>query len=364
MSDEEHPLDWAIGGIAQVFDTVSTIAERSGELTDQDRRQFAETGAAAFNAGVSLSGLVDSYLGGAGEIWEHVFTHADPARTVELSRSLRGVSQQAISSLVEGYDAAQRLTIRAEESLRRSFLDALVDPQAHPAALADGAAELDFPDFEIVTVAVAGADRAINDGGPVHRRVKAEVESRAPHRHILVTARTANIVVIAADTTPEVLGALVRSALETIPDIDWHIGLGQRAQALATVSTSYRQATEAMRLARAFGLDRPAEYDRILELRVLSSDLELTRALVDQILGPLLERSDRELVATLGSFFEHGGNMADVARELSVGARTVAYRLDRIAALTGYSLRRPGERFVLELAYRALPLTTPKPPRT
>ncbi len=61
-------------------------------------------------------------------------------------------------------------------------------------------------------------------------------------------------------------------------------------------------------------------------------------------------------MATLASFIEHSGNMAEVARDLNVGARTVGYRLDRIAALTGFSVRKPEERFILELAYRAMPL--------
>ena len=363
MSEQSRPVDWAVNGLAQLFDTVLTVAGSSGDLAESDREQFVETGAGAFSAGMSLSGLIDSYLGGAGEVWEQIFADADPARTVELSRSLRRVSEHALSSLAEGFEAAQRLSIRAEESLRRTFLDDLLDRDPDPARLADFARKLDFPTFDQVIVAVAGADRNFSDGGPIHLRVKSDIESRAPTRRLVVTAKEGRIVIIAVDTAAADLCALVSAAAATLPEIEWEVGVGNGAATLEAIGSSYRQALDAMRIGRIFALDPPTEFARILPQRLFGADLDVTRALVATVMDPLTEKPRSELMATLASFIDHGGNMAEVARDLHIGSRTVAYRLGRISDLTGYSAAIPEERFVLELAYRAMPLIAAKQPR-
>lgn len=264
MSDRSQSVDWAVSGLAQLFDTVLTVAESSADLSDDDREQFVETGAAAFATGMSLSGVVDSYLGGAGEVWEYVFADADHERTVALSRSLRRVSSQAISSLAEGFEEAQRFSTRAEESLRRTFLDDLFGPDPDPTRLADVAKQLDFPTFGEIVVAVAGADRNFNDGGPTQLRVRRDLHSRAPKRHLVVTAKDGRVVVIALDTSASDLSALVVGATDSVPDVEWHIGIGESVATLDDVGRSYRQAIDAMRIGRTFGLSRPTRFDRIL----------------------------------------------------------------------------------------------------
>ncbi len=346
--------------MAQLLDAVLTVAGTSGDLSEIDREQFVETGAAAFTAGKTLSGLIESYLGGAGEVWEHVFANAELERTVDLGRSLRRVSEQAVSSLAVGYEAAQRLSIRAEESLRRTFIDDVLDTAADPQRLAELADQLGFPPVDRVAVAVAGGGRDVADGGAIQRRVRVDLESRAPERPFVVTAKDGRLVVLAMNTSPTVLGELLVAAAGTLPDVDLSIGLGGEATALEAIGASYHEALAALSIGRVFGLRSPIEFGRILPQRILSAAPDVAGALVEAVLDPLTEKPKSELVETLASFIEHGGNMAEVARDLSVGARTVAYRLDRIAALTGYSVRRADDRFVLELAYRALPLTKTK----
>ncbi len=366
MSEEPRSVEWAVRGLAQLFDTVLTVAGTSGDLAESDREQFVETGVAAFNAGLSLSGLIDSYLGGAGEVWEHVFADADPLHTVELGRSLRRVSERAVSSLAEGFEAAQRISIRAEESLRRTFLDDLLDHHPDPVRLGDLAKQLDFPPFAEVIVAVASGEREVNDGGAIHRRVMTDLQSRAPTRHLVITAKDGRIVVIAVDTTVSELGSLLSGAVHAVSDVAWQIGIGQPVVALEGVGTSYRQAIEAMRLGRIFALDGPSDFGRMFAERLFGADPEVSRTMVSTVLGPLIERPKSELLETLMSFIDHGGNMAVVARDLNIGSRTVAYRLGRIHDLTGYSAREADERFILELACRALPLSTawlPRDPR-
>lgn len=361
MPESTPRVDWAVSGLAQLFDTVITTAGRSRDLTDGECEQFEETGAAAFADGMSLSQLVGTYLGGAAEIWEHVFADADESRMIELGRGLRRVSEQAVGSLAEGYETAQRLSIRAEESLRRSFLDDLLATDNDPAQLADSARGLDLPLFDQAVVAVARSDRGVTDAGPVHRRIRTELQSRAPQRNLWVTAKEGNLVVIALDTTPHQLGVLTTQALEAIGGADWRVSVGSNADGLAAVAASYADALAAFRIAADFELSSPTEFDRILVHRLLAADLNVTQAVLQTVIEPLMDKASSDFMTTLASYIEHGGNMAGVARDLSIGARTVAYRLDRIGQITGYQPGIPEDRFVLELAYRARPLISRRP---
>lgn len=359
MPDQAPLDDWAVGGLAQLLDTVVSSAGRSGDLTPIDRELFAETGAAAFGAGISLSQLIGTYLGGAGEIWETLFTDADQSKTVELSRSLRRVSEQAVSCLAEGFEAAQRLSIRAEEALRFTFLDDLLSPGSDPLQLANTAEQLGFPGFERVVAAVGDAGRIVTDAGPVSRRIRIELQSRAPQRDIRVTARDGKLVLIAIDMNPDELRDLASRVFGAASELDWRVGVGSGVQTLESVVVSYHEALDALRIGGAFGLDSPTEFEQILPHRLLAADLGVTQALVRSVLDPISAKPSSQLMTTLASLIEHGGNMAEVARDLNIGARTVAYRLDRIGELTGYSPRVPFERFVLELAYWAAPMSRP-----
>lgn len=356
MSESPSRSDWAVSGLAQLLDTVVTTVNRSTDLTESDREQFAETGAAGFSSGMSLSQLVGAFLGGAGEIWEHVFSEADESRMVELARALRRVSEQAVGSLAEGFESAQRMSIRAEESLRRSFFDELFSRDADLERLADTAGNLGLPPFDQATVAVARSTRAITDAGPIHRRVRAELEARAPQRNLWVTAKDGNLVVIALDTTPQQLGTLLSGALSAVGGTEWRVGVGSEVGELAGVATSHGDAMEALRIGASFDLPSPTNFERVLAQRLLSADTKVIETLLRRVVEPLMAKPNSGLLATLASYMKNGGNMAGVARDLNIGVRTVAYRLDRIGQITGYKPENPEDRFILELAYRAAPL--------
>jgi purine catabolism regulator len=101
------------------------------------------------------------------------------------------------------------------------------------------------------------------------------------------------------------------------------------------------------RVARA---DRLAAYRLLGNLHNLPDGARQARAL----LAPLLRsRPDvrREHLATLRAILDHPG-LAEAAATLGVHRNTIAYRLRRIEALTGWSLADPDLRFPLALALR------------
>ena len=73
----------------------------------------------------------------------------------------------------------------------------------------------------------------------------------------------------------------------------------------------------------------------------LGSD-EASQAFVGRVLGPLVEHDQREgshLIETLRAYLRHGCRPGPAAAQLGVHRHTLAYRLERVASLTGRDLR-------------------------
>ncbi len=345
----------SVPGLAQLFETVLDAAAEQRELTDGETDLFVEVGGAGFDTGLSLSGLVEAYFGGTGQLWEGVLGTAPADQAIPLGRALRRVSEQAVTGLAAGFEAAQRRSIRAEESIRREFVDDLLAGTDGAPGLTDRAALVGFVVAATFVVVVVEGERHVSDGGPVHTRMGRELTARAPERSFEVFTRAGQLVVVAADADPSGLD-VIRLAIQAAEHGAWSIGIGGRRIGLEGISESYAEAVQAIRLGRLFGTGPVAIFDDLLLDRLLSADRRVATVLIERVIEPLEQAPRGSLIPTLRSFIDHGGNMAEVARELDLGARSVAYRMDRITELTGYSPRIPDQRLVLELAIRALPL--------
>lgn len=360
--------NWAVPGLAQLFETVLDAASEHRELTLDEQDRFFSVGETAAEAGIALSGLIEGYLAGAGQLWEQAFAvtapdavAADPDDIVEVGRSLRKLSERAVADLAAGYEAAQRRSIRAQEAIRREFLDDLVSG-AGESEFEDRGAAIEFPVTSTYVVAVAQTTTTMSDSGPIHTRVRTELLSRAPHRELQTFTKQGRMVVIAPDVEPRGLEVL-RVALEAAGISGWRVGVGGRATTgLGGIAESYRQALEAVRLGQMFDLDAHVTHDQLTVFRLIASDPALAASIATDVIGPIARVRRGALLLTLRSFIDSSGNMAATARQLAVGTRTVAYRLERITELTGHSPRDPSGRFTLELALRALPLADAKRP--
>jgi PucR family transcriptional regulator, purine catabolism regulatory protein len=133
------------------------------------------------------------------------------------------------------------------------------------------------------------------------------------------------------------------------------IGLGQAARDVAGWRTSYRDAVQALDLARRLQTDTPlyigdlGVYQLILSL----SDREKLVAFCDRTLGTLIEydhRQSADLVKTLEAFFACHGNLSETAEMLIVHRNTLLYRMTRINEIAGIDLKRPETRLALHLA--------------
>lgn len=137
------------------------------------------------------------------------------------------------------------------------------------------------------------------------------------------------------------------------------IGVGGRCDALEDFPRSYHEAEHALKLQESTGeRDRVTIFNELGIYQILSDvpNLERVERIVRRWLGSLLDydaQHGSQLVATISTYLECGGNYSLTADALSVHRNTLKYRLGRIREISGLDLSSPDARFNLQLAARA-----------
>lgn len=166
-----------------------------------------------------------------------------------------------------------------------------------------------------------------------------------------LTSRAALIVRVDLDTTLCWVPLQERRTITT-PKIPVLIGQGKSASGLSGFRQSYREACEAVRVARLAGAPggTVTHFDDIELAALCSADAESCRAYMSNMLGPLAEDGveTQRLRATLQEFFALNCNFRATAVRMGIHHNTVRYRIERAGALLG---RVPeDDRLRLELA--------------
>jgi purine catabolism regulator len=130
-------------------------------------------------------------------------------------------------------------------------------------------------------------------------------------------------------------------------------GIGAPASDLSEWRRSFRQAGQALEMARRLGTEEPLYFPDLSVYRLLTQiefnpELEIFRK---EILGPLLEyEGGPELVHTLEAYFEHNGNLSQTAESLFIHRNTLIYRMERISEILEIDFDRPETRLAVQLA--------------
>jgi len=190
------------------------------------------------------------------------------------------------------------------------------------------------------------------------------VKKQAPDA--LVVARTASAVVI----LPESSAPNLARAEELAHDIQVALarsfrpatisaGIGSLANSVEELSRSYSEARQALRLLRrAGGRERVTSYRSLGAFRLLLEVQrpEAVRLFVQDLLGNLIDYGDTRatpLLETLEGLVEARWVRTAAARRLNVHVNSLAYRLQRIEALTGLDLDDPEVRVAVTIALQA-----------
>lgn len=335
--------------------------------------RFRVHGESAAGQGVALRALLDLYLSSAWRLWRElpavIAAQSDPDAVVAAGEVMLRAVDDAVAELAEGYQLARRTLVRSQVSARREFVDDLLTGGADVVGLLDRASGFGLHLSGPHAVAVVTAAREFTDDNPRARAVERAVLGTKADADALVASKSGNLVVVFAapdrDAIDQVLQG-IRSALGPRPDEDgrvylrrtvsdgaWQLAVGRPRTTAAGVVASYREALDALDLARRLSLDDPIIDARdLLVYRVLVNDRPAVTDLIQTLLTPLLEaRGGAEpMVQTLLAYFAAGGNTAKTARELHLSVRAVTYRLDRIRELTGQNVNDPNDSFALHAA--------------
>ncbi|MFB9891086.1 PucR family transcriptional regulator [Planobispora takensis] len=334
-----------LGGHLHVLDE----AVATGRLPGREALDAYRTaGARAAELGVPLRDLVDTALAMAEPAGHD--GPAGPGRAA--GAALLPALRRVVSALMEGYENAQRLAIRQEESARREFVDDLL--QGRSDRLAERAEHFGLRLAESYVVAVARpAGTALRgDGDAMVRRIEQAMITRFGSHNVLVAVRDGMMVCVAPGGLGAATGEFthhVRQAMEP----GWRVGVGRPHRGPGGVVASYREAGNAIELGDRLGLRAAVlKAADLLVFPVLLRDREAIDDLVTTVLSPLLEArgGPEPLLATLEAVFAAQGNQTAAARKLGVSTRAVTYRLERVRRLTGFSPDDPTQRFTLETA--------------
>ena len=136
------------------------------------------------------------------------------------------------------------------------------------------------------------------------------------------------------------------------------IGVSRIVDGIDGLRVAVHQAMDAVALReQVSGLEGPYHYEDLGLYRLLiglKNNDELC-LFFEESLGPLVrydEEHATDLVLTLETYFRENANASQAARALYVHRNTLAYRLLRIAEITGLGLEDPEARLILQLALK------------
>ena len=149
--------------------------------------------------------------------------------------------------------------------------------------------------------------------------------------------------------------AVVDLAAKEFPGAVVRCGIGTPARDLSDWQLSFRQAGQALDMARRLGERKPLYYIELSVYRLLMQleDHPDLKAFLQETLGPILahENAD-EFLNTLEEYFAHNGNLSQTAEALFIHRNTLTYRLERIASISRLDLDNPDTRLAVQLALR------------
>lgn len=342
-----------LDGYLQTLVEVSVTGRRPRE---DELRRWRDIGAQAAERGVPMRELVNLYLSATGVAWPTLPGVRSPARAEQLraiGESVLRAADAAVMTLTEAYEEVQRWAMRQEESLRREFIDDLLDGRGI-GRLAERAERYGLQLARTHVVAAAWAPDAFVDGGSAARQVETALRFEFGPRDVLVCTKDGLLVCVAPHHLEKVPEEFVRQLTGTLrADAVWRVGIGQPQPGPGGAVRSFEQARNALDIGDRLDLpERVLRARDLLVYQVLRRDSAALTELVSEVLEPLrgTRMGPGPLLETLSAYFTAGNVATVAAQRLHVGVRTVTYRLQRVKELTGYAADDPAQAFTLQVA--------------
>lgn len=260
------------------------------------------------------------------------------------------------ASLISAVGRIDELSVTQARAVRSAVLTEALQNTAtvSPDGLASRAAALgvDFTTAARLFVVVPGDDPG-SDRAALERSLH-RAEARMAERGLacLITA-SEDMLVVLAQGPPRALRSFIGEYLTQHPGA--FIGVGRQIADISAVSTSYRDATLAAQyLRRADTGTRLMSYEDFDFSMLVLAHAGLDRILpsAQSFLAPVT--SQPLLIEALEAYFEHDFDVMKAAKAMHLHHNTVRYRISRIEAALGVSLRSPAAAAAVYLALAVL----------
>ncbi|MFC2055242.1 PucR family transcriptional regulator [Chloroflexota bacterium] len=201
------------------------------------------------------------------------------------------------------------------------------------------------------------------DNPPSRRRLETIINGEVTRKKLKVILNPLGMEVICfCEMPPQVsrpepallLGmAVIEQGKTEYPETPIRCGVGTTALELSEWRDSFRQAGQALAMARRFSGRKPLYFPDLSVYRLLLQ-IEHNPELItfqEETFGPLSSHENcAEMIHTLGAYFEHNGNISQTAEALFIHRNTLLYRMERITSILNLDLDNPENRLAVQLA--------------
>lgn len=341
--------------LAGFAEALADVSRSCRTLTRAERESRRALGERAADAGFGLRELTAGHLAAARRAWPALPGVAgahDAAELRQVGAAVLAALEAGIGAPAEGHVRAQRHATRRAEAARRRFVDDLLYGRSDPGRVAEQAEGfgLRLADRHTVAVAAPARGKPYDEAHPLLRRVESELAGRFGDHDALIAPKDGRLVCVAPTTQRPVLDAFMK--LTSTPD-GTRVAVSRPHSGAAGVVRSYEEALSALDLAERLALDdRVLNAANLLVFPVLLRDRAAMSDLVQSVLGPLetARGGAAPLLETISAYAAANYVNAGAARRLDLSVRALSYRLERIAALTGFDPDDPLQRYTLETA--------------
>jgi len=146
---------------------------------------------------------------------------------------------------------------------------------------------------------------------------------------------------------------ILAQGYDEYPDTSIRCGVGTPAGDLSEWRDSFRQAGQALEMARRLEESRPLYFPDLSVYRLLMQiehNPEMM-AFQEETIGPLLDyEGGKDLIQTLETYFNHKGNLSQTAEALYIHRNTLLYRMDRIKDILELDMDNSSSRLAVQLS--------------
>lgn len=215
--------------------------------------------------------------------------------------------------------------------------------------------------YSIITVDYTAAKGNYEEELALYENILAKMSEffKEEDKKALVGDRSSRFVILLTETN-QTIEALMFKLLDvlskTFIGVTFRIGIGSNNDNILEAKDVYKESLIALRMASSKEPVITFQSLGIIGLLLQTNDDEAVSRIAEKTLGDLYKNRDDDLLKTFYIYLNNGGNLEQTAEELALSVSGLRYRISKINAILGTSVRSAEENFQLLLSLKVLVL--------